>query len=819
MKTTRRLMKTHLILSLVAMTLASQVYAGQADLLRDQGVKAKPDQTVQMKITGEEPQQASKINSMPPHRTDEPLGETVIVGNTRYDYQSNGSNSKMLALSADGMVHGSFMAGSMGTDRRVKAWCVDPDLTLVGPVNAMEERTGYTTHACTSENPTNGMQPNSGVVAMHTGTTGSQLGVDFMGCTLAFGVTQAPMGGDILWPHIALDYQDRVHLVAYDSESSDLWYTRTSDGTSWDYPGYLLTSTSNALGSIAVGSKSTDRACVLFHEKTSLEDIPFDMGEGLIGVQIHHDINMYLSETGDIAAEIDAEAKQSLTNFGPESTAPFGKLGSRAYCDVDGVFDYTEDANLHMAYTGGPQWTDTLHVIWDVASQDSLTEVYMHWNLGRGQIWHHNYDQDTWSHITGSNCLVDETDESWLDQGAWRQRQDRPSMAIDPETGYVYCVWTQTNPDDMGPVNADGESYPNADLYAACSADNGETWSEAVNLSNTATPDCESGDCLSENYHSLAEVADGYLHLQYVEDTDPGGIAQEEGLETISNLIYQRVSVSEIPPHDGTPWDAAGRVGLAQDIRWIRWYASAWCGEEAALDSVKWIEPVHIFNEGNEDAQVSRVSFHHYELDQIGAPEDLGLTEMGCEVLTDNGYIPIAEWDGNLPSLSAVKFNSHVAYSGLPFYDLLLGFHFDDGNPSLYYRIDMENALETEGEEPCTGVEKITIAEIDNFEEMVLFTFDSLGDELLPMDLNLEPNYPNPFNPTTTLNYSLQAGSIVSLNVYNLQGQQVAELVQGFKGAGHHRAVFDAENLASGVYFARLEVGQQTFTQKMILAR
>jgi hypothetical protein len=812
-------MRTPLILSLFTLAFAAQSFAGHADTLREQGLKAHADQAAQIMCTGEEVIQVTKVNNTPLPRTDEQLGDIVAVGDTRYDYQCNGSSNKMIAVSSDGVAHGSFMGGSMGTDRRVKAWCVDPSLTLVGPINTMEIRTGYTTHACTSEMPTNGMSPNSGVAAMHTSTQGSFTGVDFMGCTLAFGNMQSDLGGDILWPHVAVDHQDRLHLVAYDSVTNNIWYQRTSDGLSWDGAGVEVTDNCESLGSIAVGSKSSDRACVLYHEKTSLEDIPFDMGEGLIGIQLHHDVNMYLAEDGDIAQEISAGNFISMTDFGPESTAPFGQYGSRAYCDLDGLFDFTEDADFHMAYTGGPQWTDTLHVIWDVASEDSLREVYMHWNLGRGQIWHHNYDQDTWSHITGSNVVFDENEEDWLDQGAWRQRQDRPSLAVDPETGYLYCAWTQTSPDDMGPEDAEGKAYPNAEIFAACSADNGATWGMPINLSNTPTPDCASGDCLSENYHSLAEIANGYLHLQYVEDTDPGGIAQEEGSETLSDVIYQRVPVALVPPHSGSAWDAFGKIGLAQTSRWYRWYASAWCGDEAVLDSVKWIEPVHVFNEGREDAHVARVSFHHYEMDQIGIPEDLGLTELGCEVMTDEGYIPLAEWDGNLPGFSAVKFNAHVAYAGLPNYDLLLGFHFDDSHPSLYYRIDLENALETEGEEPCTGVLKIDLNEVENFEEMVLFEYDSIEESLQPVNMQLMPNYPNPFNPTTTLAYTLDAGTMVSLKVYNLQGQVVADLVSGFQGAGFHQTVFDAQSLASGVYFARFEAGQKTQTQKMILAR
>jgi hypothetical protein len=95
----------------------------------------------------------------------------------------------------------------------------------------------------------------------------------------------------------------------------------------------------------------------------------------------------------------------------------------------------------------------------------------------------------------------------------------------------------------------------------------------------------------------------------------------------------------------------------------------------------------------------------------------------------------------------------------------------------------------------------------------------------LPRDFALLQNYPNPFNPTTTIKYALPVRSRVSLKVFNVLGQRVAELVNGEQQAGYYSAEWSA-GVASGIYFYRIEalaVGEQgrrfVETKKMILLR
>ena len=89
----------------------------------------------------------------------------------------------------------------------------------------------------------------------------------------------------------------------------------------------------------------------------------------------------------------------------------------------------------------------------------------------------------------------------------------------------------------------------------------------------------------------------------------------------------------------------------------------------------------------------------------------------------------------------------------------------------------------------------------------------------LPSSIKLYPNYPNPFNPTTTIHYALPASGNVKLTVYNILGRQVARLVDGRQSAGNHQIRFNASQLSSGVYFYRLQVNNIVRTGKMMLIK
>ncbi len=83
----------------------------------------------------------------------------------------------------------------------------------------------------------------------------------------------------------------------------------------------------------------------------------------------------------------------------------------------------------------------------------------------------------------------------------------------------------------------------------------------------------------------------------------------------------------------------------------------------------------------------------------------------------------------------------------------------------------------------------------------------------------LYPNYPNPFNPKTTIQYAIPKAGRVSLRVFDLQGKQVKLLVNQYQSPGNHSISFNGSELPSGVYFYKLEIGRHTQIRKMLLIK
>ncbi|MBZ0181452.1 MAG: T9SS type A sorting domain-containing protein [Melioribacteraceae bacterium] len=109
-------------------------------------------------------------------------------------------------------------------------------------------------------------------------------------------------------------------------------------------------------------------------------------------------------------------------------------------------------------------------------------------------------------------------------------------------------------------------------------------------------------------------------------------------------------------------------------------------------------------------------------------------------------------------------------------------------------------------------LENLTVGDINNYKNNFEFV--------------LEQNYPNPFNPSTNIEYSVpKVGTIhelslhVTLRVYDILGNEVAELVNEVKDAGKYKINFDASALSSGIYFYQLQAGSIIQTKKLILLK
>lgn len=104
------------------------------------------------------------------------------------------------------------------------------------------------------------------------------------------------------------------------------------------------------------------------------------------------------------------------------------------------------------------------------------------------------------------------------------------------------------------------------------------------------------------------------------------------------------------------------------------------------------------------------------------------------------------------------------------------------------------------------------------------FTVDNspVSSEIInetPLAFELKQNYPNPFNPSTNIEFSVPSSGQVVLEIYDINGRKIQELVNESLSAGSYTATFDASSLASGLYLYRLRTAANVLTRKMTLIK
>ena len=103
--------------------------------------------------------------------------------------------------------------------------------------------------------------------------------------------------------------------------------------------------------------------------------------------------------------------------------------------------------------------------------------------------------------------------------------------------------------------------------------------------------------------------------------------------------------------------------------------------------------------------------------------------------------------------------------------------------------------------------------------EVEVQTYDISFSNVLPIKTELTDAYPNPFNPSSTINYGLKNEGHVEIMVYDATGRLVDELVNQHQTAGYHSITWNASNQASGMYFAKMIAGDVVQTQKLVLLK
>jgi len=427
-----------------------------------------------------------------PTYTDDPIGDVYIAGTTWYDYQHNGSTSRMIGVSTDNNVHIVWMNGmeSGATNRHIFYNMFDGLVfTYPNGIQLNSLRSGYTTMDIDGNNP----------IAWYHSTVGSgnqSVNSYYNGFTWA--ETFIPQTDSLAWPHGVTDNQGYYHMVAKPNlTDASLYYSRSQNGgATWGTAAEIIAADSmDAVSQTMAASPVSNKVAIVYtHPRSGWMDEDVYYIQSLDGV------------TWNFSNAVN------ITNFGQPGHPMTNEV--RAWTTVNAIYDY--DDNLHIVYPSTPYPT---------VSDASI-------------IWH-------WSQATGHTKIVGELEFDAVfvnnDPGAWHSCWDLPCLGID-ESGTLYCIWEQcTNPGDE---SAGG--YGNWDVWATYSTDDGETWMASVNLTDTQTPGAPAGQCLSEGWPTLAKHVDSYLHISYIRDKDAGGIPQSEGSWTENPVIYQKVPVNDI---------------------------------------------------------------------------------------------------------------------------------------------------------------------------------------------------------------------------------------------------------------------------------
>ena len=383
--------------------------------------------------------------------------------------------------------------------------------------------------------------------------------------------------------------------------------------------------------------------------------------------------------------------------------------------------------------------------------------VYPNWP-GVGLFHFYTTDGDHWD-ITRVCDLTPYTTH-WSDHTS-----TCPQLAFDVDNpGELFLAWH-----DWPDTNSLGELW--MDIFVSRSVDNGATWSNPVNVTDTDD----------------------------VDEMDPH--IAEQGANHTAFLIFQ------IPDYGfPTALPAAQEEDYLNRVYFMKYHFEAAPGDTVTWASLDRPPADTIVAGGTTDSIYGQV----YEPDITG---DAG-THEGIEAQLGygaDGSTPGEDWtwvaatfntghsgDNNDEYMATLT----VADAGT--YDYCYRYSLNNG-PWLYADLDGTN----NGYDPAQAGNLVVTGE----------GIDEAGLDL-PKEYALAQNFPNPFNPSTAIRFQLPKSGKVILKVYNLIGEEVADLISGKQfAAGRYGVSFNGEGLASGIYFYKLHANDYTKIKKMILLK
>ena len=472
-----------------------------------------------------------------PLNTDDPLGDIFLCGYTWYDIQHNSTCGRQVHVDTDGWAHVVWMNGlNTGASlRHIYYQLVDTEdqMTFVGGIQVDQSlRGGYTDLELYTDNRA---MPN-----YHVGASNwhSALGFDYFPRVGAFQSQELPHVYDpddipAAWPKIARSLDGAFHIISTEvvpnaGDTQRHYYIRCEFDPAtftldFDDEQQEIATTMTISGTVAA-SPVSNRVAMAYLSPWATDTSTTQHDNNLILVISDDGINWDWSDTINVTNWIPPEP-----DLLPD-TLLADKDTLRCYAEINLLFDYN----------------DILHVFF-------TTEGYSHYggtvSWGDGFIWHWS---EEWNYYTMvANGWFD---NGFYNPGAWNTYTTRPSAAVDQATGELYCMY-QRYFHPIGPSTTYGYPYqagdttdfsadgwPNGEIWVTKSTDNGLSWAEGTNVTDTQSPGALAGNCASELTPSMhREVVSDNLHIFYIMDRDAGAVVQTEGAWTENEVIYQRI--------------------------------------------------------------------------------------------------------------------------------------------------------------------------------------------------------------------------------------------------------------------------------------
>ncbi len=418
------------------------------------------------------------------------------IGMTWYEYQSSGTFGQRLLVDTYGQAHANWMWRDAQNTSRYCAWNARfTDGSYFGETQASPSWSGYVQLDITQD-----INPDSQrtVICYHYDAGAgyfSWIDIDAGNVQGYWQNSPSPNTvADHIWPRIAVTKNNNILMATadYNADRCHLYLT-TNMGGNWmhiDSFDSCPRHTHFLRASRNLGSEK-----VVFSWTQFIEDT---IGSGYLDQNV-----WYIISTNN---GLNWSNRVNITDYQPY---PIDSV--RAYADLNAIFDKND--NLHIAWGG--RKVDT--IFWEAS-----------------KIFHWDEVHDTITIISSPSTYYSEPGGWWITDssgypGYYHMPACEAQLVVDTSSGYIYCLWNGN--DDYTDTSATGVF--NGELYGSYSSNNGLTWADYVNLTNTRSHGAPAGSCMDEDYMTACPLMVGdSIFITFIEDKDAGAAVQGEGIET-----------------------------------------------------------------------------------------------------------------------------------------------------------------------------------------------------------------------------------------------------------------------------------------------